>query len=103
MKRRSVTARRYVASSPSAKKGCCRSGRLSGGSGWCALSGSCVDLAGAWAGGSDRRSRKKAMSEPNQLLQQIQVNTARGPLYQKDLPVTLPIDPEVRLIAYYLP
>ena len=43
------------------------------------------------------------MSEPNRLLQQIQVNTARGPLYQNDLPARLPIDPEVRLIAYYLP
>ena len=43
------------------------------------------------------------MSEPNRLREQIQVNTARGDLYQNDLPVSLSIDPEARLIAYYLP
>ena len=37
------------------------------------------------------------MSEPNRLLQQIQVNTARGALYQKDLPVRLPDASEDRV------
>ncbi len=44
------------------------------------------------------------MSELNCLLEQLHANSARGPFYRDDdQAVCAPIDPKVRLIAYYLP
>ena len=47
---------------------------------------------------------EKAMSEPNPLLEQLRANTARGEFYQSENQAAYaPVEPKVRLIAYYLP
>ena len=44
------------------------------------------------------------MSEPNPLLEQLRANTARGEFYQSENQAAYaPVEPKVRLIAYYLP
>jgi hypothetical protein len=44
------------------------------------------------------------MSEPNQLLEQFHAHTSRGVFYRDDdQAACAPVEPKVRLIAYYLP